>query len=315
MKPVLFTSQRPLDRAENIKAVYDAYDGPKEFAQLDWWRQSPEITSGKYFLMVTDEIPVASPGKVLMINHGISGTKYYGLDQTHRYATQEQCDLIDYVVTQSPDLVHQVAQQQGVRDDQVLVLGMPRTDAYFKPVEKTAKTVYFYAPTYRSAHEVPKIGIDWRKIDNMLQDDEVMLVKPHMLVRTILDDEYEHIFEVPNSEPSTPYIVGCDVLITDFSSIMMDGLVARKPVVLFSKDNSYLESRGMYFKYPDEYSEYFADSEEKLISTIRSAKWNSRMEDRRDFFVPTCDGHSTERVVRLIRRIVYDQDTYCSANF
>ena len=314
MKPVLFTSQRPLNRAENIKAVFEAYDDPKVFAQLDWFRQSAEITSGKYDLMVTDEIPVASPGKVVMINHGISGTKLYGLDQTHRYATQEQCDLINYVITQSPDLISQVAQQQGVEEWQVIPLGMPRTDAYFKPVEKAVKTVYFFAPTYRSAHEASNVDIDWRKIDSLLQDDEVMLVKPHMLTNTTLNGNFKHIFAVSNREPSSPYIVGCNVLVTDFSSIMMDGLVAHKPVVLFSKDNGYLQSRGMYFKYPDEYSCYYADSEEALVSTVRNAKWNTFLEDRRDFFVPTCDGHSTERVVNFIRRVAYDKDTYCSSN-
>ena len=32
-KLTLFSSDRPLDRAENLKAVWDAYDGPKEFMQ------------------------------------------------------------------------------------------------------------------------------------------------------------------------------------------------------------------------------------------------------------------------------------------
>ena len=30
-----FTSRRPLQRAENIKAIYDAYDGKKAFSQMD----------------------------------------------------------------------------------------------------------------------------------------------------------------------------------------------------------------------------------------------------------------------------------------
>lgn len=309
MKPVLFTSQRNLNRAENIRTVFRAYDGPKDFIKLDYWRRSAEIRSGKYDVMVTDEIPAESPGKVILIGHGIAGTKFYGLDQPRPYETRAQAALISYVITQSPALIEQVAKQHGVEPAQVLPLGMARTDAFYNAVKGDGNTgyadkrVYLYAPTYRQKRERTFTTIDWQAIDDRLSDGEVLLVKAHMLSSRILTATYKHIVEIPSTEPSTPYIIDCDVLITDFSSILMDALAARKPVVLFSKDNGYLQSRGMYFEYPAAYSEYYCDSEYHLVDLLRRAEWTHAAEDKRVFFVPTSDGKATSRLIDFIREV------------
>ena len=42
---MIFTSQRPLERAENIKTLFDAYDGEKEFRQMNLSRNGREETS------------------------------------------------------------------------------------------------------------------------------------------------------------------------------------------------------------------------------------------------------------------------------
>ena len=292
MNVVLFASQRPLTRCENLKAVYDAYDGPKLFCQMNWWRLHPDIT--RYSFMVTDEIPAIAGGKVLFIPHGMEGTKTYGLDQPHRYATPEQCSLITYAVCQSKETVKLMAKQLGLDESQVLPLGMPRTDNFVR--KHHVKTVYFYAPTFGTNY-----SIDWRHIDSMLNDNEILIVKPHMLAEKILQAEYKHIFEASNTEPSTPYLMSCDVLITDYSSIMLDGLCARIPTVLYSPNVDYLATRGMYYPYPAGYSYYYASNEEDLIYTIRHAEWKD--EDKRSFFCGACDGHSTDRVIKLIKEM------------
>lgn len=322
MRPVLFTSQRDLSRCENIRTVYEAYDGEKAFVKLNLWRQDPAITSGKYDVMVTDEIPALTPGKVIVIGHGIAGTKLYGLDQPRPYANRNNTRLITYVVTQStePKMLAQVAQQHGVTESQVLPLGMPRTDSYYGKKKGDGgtpygdKVMYLYAPTYRGRSEQSDTPIYWDTIDELLNDNEVLLVKPHMLTKSILDKTYRHIIEIPNSEPSTPYLIDCDVLITDYSSIMQDALVLRRPLVLFTKDNKYLTARGMYFRYPDFYTSYYAVNEYELVTMLRSCVWTDKDEQRRGFFVPTCDGHATERVIKLIKE-VNNADTDSGTDF
>ena len=301
---VVFTSQRPLERAENIKALYDAYNGDKKFVQLNWLRVSPELTS--YKVMVTDEIPHEKKGTIIFITHGIEGAKRYGLDQKKPYATPLECRMIDYAICQSEKTVGLMAKQLGIPEERVLALGMPRTDLYEKKGDRD-KTVYLFAPTYGS-----KIDIDWEKLDGMMRDDEVMIVKPHMISNFFIQDRYKHIFPASQEVPTTPYLQSCNALITDYSSIMLDGLCIRVPVVLWTKDKAYFERKGMYYDYPESFSSYTADTEEGLLETLRNAKWVD--EDKREFFCGACDGHSRERIVALIRKVLYE-DTYCSSNF
>ena len=307
MSMVVFSSQRPIGRAENITALYNAYQGEKKFIQLDWWRHSPEIAGAD--LMVTDEIPAESPGKVIFIQHGMTGSKYYGLDQPRAYATREQTSLITYAITQSEASISLMAKQLALPENRILALGMPRTDQYYGAHKGDGRTgyadkiVYLYAPTYRQRQEEASVSVDFDALDMMLSDDEVLLVKPHMLTPRIISGYYRHIMEVSNKEPSTPYLMDCDALITDYSSIMFDAYVMRRPVVLFSKDNGYLKSRGMYYRYPSDYSGYFADNERDLIKTARAALWSDDDDKRREFFASKCDGHSIERIIKLIDEV------------
>ena len=287
---VLFTSSRPLDRAENIKAVYDAYPGRKKFIQ----KGDTAASSPQFSIMVTDELVNTSPGKCIFISHGMGACKTYGLDQPNRYF---HCpEVITYATASSEDLVPLVASQCGIPESKVIPLGMPRTDAYFDGV--TDDGTYLYAPTFRSGQWIP----DWEKIDRNI--DGHLLAKPHMVTNT-LNAKGEHITEVSNKETSAPYLKKCRTLVTDYSSIMFDAMVLRKPVVLFAKDKEqYLRQRGIYYPYPDMYSDVFCDTEESLCDALPLAKWSDKDEERRLFHAGACDGHSTERVVELIRSLL-----------
>ena len=86
---------------------------------------------------------------------------------------------------------------------------------------------------------------------------------------------------------------------------MFDALVLRKPVILFAKDkNAYLNYRGTYYSYPNDYSQYFFEWESELAEFIGHAEWNDYFEERRQFYCGACDGHSVERTIELIRSVL-----------
>lgn len=308
---VLFTSDRPLERAENIKAVYDAFDGEKDFIQTDPWCYNPEVASSKYRVRVTDEFVCSSPRKTVMIGHGISGGKLFGLDQKYPYFRRANARFLSYVICTSEATRDLVATQCGVSISDVLPLGMPRTDAYFGKRKGDGKTFlakkrsYLYAPTWRSAKEMQMPELDWQLLDSLLEDNEVFVVKPHMITRKILHGKYRHIIEAPSDRPSTPYLIDCDVLITDYSSIMLDAHVLNKPVVLFEKIKGSADMRGMYLKYPDEYSSRYCTNEMNLVEIVRTAFEPLEADKKcREFTASACDGHSSERVTELIGKIL-----------
>lgn len=307
---VLFASSRPLERAENIKAIYDAYNGDKSFTVLNLGRKSMDISSGYYNALVLDEFPSETCGKTILVGHGICGGKLVGLDQPKPFFTKQQAQLLDYVISTSVDTIPLAAKQSGVQESKVLSLGMPRTDAYVGKKKGDGgtflarKRAYLYAPTYRGRNETPLPDIDWGLIDKMLTDDEVLAVKPHMISENFFSGNYKHITLIFGSRPSTPYLIDCDVLVTDYSTIMFDAQLLNKPVVLFDKSTGYLATRGMYFSYPDFYSSRYATSEKELVHLLRSANGLNKTDiDCRDYVASACNGHSTERVIDLIRSL------------
>lgn len=298
---ILFASQRSFNRAENIRALFDAYTGEKEFARLNILRFTNTVDYRVFGLMVTDEMPACTTGKCLMIGHGGNGLKLFGFDQPFPYVHEDERGLITKAVCASEGVRELTAKAYGISVEDVLPLGMPRTDALIKGAKKTTKRTYLYAPTYRTQEEQPHPFIDWEYIDNQLTDNEELIYKPHMMTGDISVNGLKHIKAASAHVPSTDYIINCDVLITDYSSIMFDAMIVGKPVVLFAKDKDhYKKQRGFYFPYPSAYSSRFCDNEKELIDLIRQD--GLRLQDirARRLFVGACDGHSCDRVIELM---------------
>ena len=305
---VLFTSCRPLHRAENIRAVWDAWHGEKIFGQLSSHLLCDELFRSDTDLLVTDEFVAFSPVPTIMIFHNAVGGKSYGLDMERPYVNRETMKFLDYVVTSThdPQMKRLVAKQCGVPEEKVLPLGMPRTDAYFKEWPRLSeKRTYLFAPTFRADNEPRFPDIDWALIDSLLTDDEALLVKPHMVQERLVEGEYKHIAHIYSSLPTTPFLMGSDVVVTDYSSVAFDAHIAGKPVVMFEKDAKFRMFRSMYLPYPDGYAGRYARDEEELVDMMRSANYvTSEDLDCLDKCCSACDGHSTERAIKLMEAIL-----------
>ena len=318
-RPVLFVSNHSLERGENLRAVWDAYDGPKKFVK---GVGSMTHISG-HPVVVCDTLTPYIPRKdfkIVNIGHGITGDKLYGLDEQRPGIDPRALAQNDYVISTSTKTVDMAAGQFGIPADRALPLGMPRTDWYIGKGKGDGGTfmakferAYLYAPTFRGPNDGDRLpNIDWDKLDGLLEDDEILVVKRHYYTkRRLTDGDFAHIAEASYLEPSAPYLMDCDVLITDYSSIMFDAYVLGKPCVLDVTDmDAYLATRGMYFDYPKQYcSRCIAaeGNEEKLLAHLRAACVTGMRHTERsliDKVADMCDGHSSERVCDLIRSLL-----------
>lgn len=303
---VIFTSNHSLERAENLRAVYDAYDGEKEFWCIHPGRPLPDYHSGKYSLRVADELPNDSPGKCLFIGHGMGAGKTYGLDQPNGYFSRP--DLITYAIASSVEMIPLVAGQCGISESQVIPLGMPRTDIFFQKTEKNEGPYkcHLYAPTFRDRNSYTSWYPDWNIVSKQMPKDHRMLVKPHMWTGTILTkSDWDNIETRSSEAPTEPILMAVDTLITDYSSIAFDMYVLRKPVILFAKDKDrYIRERGLYLSYPEMYSPYYFEREEEMCECLGYAEWDDSFEALRTYYTGACDGHSVERTLDVIRSLV-----------
>jgi len=155
---------------------------------------------------------------------------------------------------------------------QVQVLGEPRADVLFQgSVEErvaaakdllapfvgefTSSTVVLYAPTWRDGDPDPGVPseLQWLRIEELCERlDLVLLIRPHPLGV----GEYNHLsprvrLVPPDKQPeSMPLLWGVDVLVTDYSSMLVDYVATGRPLLLLAPDlDSYRASRGLYLDY------------------------------------------------------------------
>jgi len=148
----------------------------------------------------------------------------------------------------------------------VAFVGYPRNSIFFNTQKaeeiatkfelKSYKT-YAYMPTWRGRSNkgieitkyIKEIKPILRKIDGMLNDDEVIFVNFHPIMTGKIEfDEFSHIRPFPNNVDTYEFLNALDVLITDYSSVFFDFSITKKPIILFEYDlDKYLEDRGVYF--------------------------------------------------------------------
>ena len=323
---MIFTSNRPLERAENLKAVWDAYDGEKDFSLMlegGTCHDAEHAEELGYSVIVADEFlqhPIIGKERVkyVHVSHGAAGGKTYGLDQSWKYITPENGAQVDYFISSSVAGVPISARQAGIPEERCLPLGMPRTDKLFglrkgdggTELATRTRRAYLFAPSFRASWwEPPMPKVDWGAVSGMLDDYETLYVKRHMCTEEpIVDGDYPNIVELSPDVPSWPYVVDCDVIATDYSTIIADGYVLGKPAALFCPDwRDYCETRGMYFTYPDEYCSITATDERSLVDAFRCAflfGMGPVEEKARELLAGACDGHSSERVVDLVKGLL-----------
>ena len=148
---------------------------------------------------------------------------------------------------------------------------------------------------------MPDLNLMWRLMPNGMK----LTVKLHPVTGNKVTSVWQNIEVASAWEISTPYLQRAKTVITDYSSIMFDAMVLRKPVILFAQDREeYLAERGIYYQYPDCYSQRYCKREEHLIGFMQTAVWTDFDEERREFFTGACDGHSVERTIELIRSML-----------
>lgn len=112
-----------------------------------------------------------------------------------------------------------------------------------------------YMPTFRGKTDavekdsyVALVKDYLRRMDQQLTDQQILLVKLHPLVQSQLDtDSYQHIRPFPTEYDTYEILNACDVLITDYSSVMYDFAVTGRRILLFAYDmEDYRGHRGMY---------------------------------------------------------------------
>ena len=205
-------------------------------------------------------------------------------------------------------------------DGEILEKGFPRNDLFFnitttrieriKEVLKIPlnKKICLYGPTFRDSLTTEVYNIDLlsvkQELEKRTQEEWIILIRLHPNIKNYSKFYKEHDFIDVTSYPDGQEILAIsDVLITDYSSNMIDFILMDRPVFLYSPDiEEYKKERGLkplYFQLPFPLCH---DNKEliKAIKCFKNSDYLKELSSFRNQYHSFDNGRASEFIVNLI---------------
>lgn len=215
-------------------------------------------------------------------------------------------------------------------DGKILEIGYPRQDPFvnrssdiYKRIRKqyslpTDAKLLLYAPTFRSTKNVESLkcySIDWEKALAALKvrfgGEWFGMIRLHPNITSLSGklDIPEGIIDVSLYNDMQELIVGCDCLITDYSSTIIEAAIANKLGLVYAVDyEDYKNDRDVYFDIKDDLPFPFADNNEQLCNNILSVdmkKYDARVDKfLHETYGIICNGDASRKVCDLIYNVI-----------
>ncbi len=171
-------------------------------------------------------------------------------------------------------------------DGNILECGYPKNDIFFKEnvdiktkikecfnLETNIKII-LYAPTFRSNNDMTSYNINYSKLIKTLEDKTnekwVVLIRLHPnLIGYDNNIQYsDKLINATHYPDMQELVIGCDALISDYSSCMFDSEMMKIPTFIYASDlDEYMKDRGSYFEF-DELPFPVATNNEELMNNI-----------------------------------------------
>ena len=324
----------------NIKCVYDALDLPKSFIAKKNLYKDKEKTREATELIFSSKVVVTDdyvflfrdydkkPGQYyVQLWHATGAGKKFGKDGGPSFPAFDSLYHRDYdLVTVSGEASRVAfASAFNIPVERLQNVGVARTDMYFdeeqlkqireriyeKYPNLAGKQVILYSPTFRDRGSGTKSTfrppIDFAKLSEDLLPNQVLVLTPHpVMTEPIVRGDYDNVLEIRDI-PTGDMMIASDMLITDYSSVMFEYALLRKPMGFFCYDYDDYD-RDFYMDFDNELPGPLLRTQEELTEYLRQDE-HPLMDDFENFYnkyMGACDGHSTERIVALIKEMFYN---------
>lgn len=288
----------------------------------------PKLASSKYVFIndssnVIAQLKIRRGTKIIQTWHGCGALKKFG----YSTGTVDKYYGNEDIVTVSSDetvVVDAFSEAMGLDKKYIYPIGVPRTDVYFKKsyIEKCKelresilagrnKKIILFAPTYRGnvASAKKSNGLNLDLMYKHLGREYIVVTKIHNALKKErpLCRHKDFYYDLSDQWSIAEAIGVCDVLITDYSSLIFEYSLLLKPVVFYAYDlESYTRDRGFYINYQEEMPGPICSSTMEIILEIKNGALDvTKMKNFRDKYMRSCDGHSTGRLLKL----VFDEDS------
>ena len=273
-----------------------------------------EFATSKYVFLVDNFFPLAfmdvSGMKWVQLWHGTGIFKKFGYDllnEDDKKVMESFAPKIDLVSVSGEEVAEIYARNFHMDKSKVKPFGVPRNDFYSdehlsndyinelrKSFEKEypqliGRKLVLYTPTFRENPENNAVFnyLDIEKFIDELSDEYVLAIRLHPNYANFCDEEHpidlealcekHDIIDFTGYKDEQKLLLLSDILIADYSSIMVDYTILKKPIILFAYDlDDYLnKERGFYFDYKEMVPGKIVYDMDELIDSIKEEDFKS----------------------------------------
>lgn len=325
------TNKLPLDflllknelaKSYEIKECYLDFTSTSKLAKLkEVIKFLKLLNQAKFVILRNYYLPASSPylkkKKVIQLWHGCGAFKKFGFDSEDdisKFYLANPCRNYGLVTVSSNYCRKPFAQALNVPLKYVQDLGVSRTDLLFDqdfiqnakskfyqehPMAKNKKIV-LWAPTFRGTAangEIPNLS-DFNQLDQDKAKDVYLIVQLHPKI-----DRNRYIFNLNTSKLSIMELITvCDVLISDYSSVIFEFALLNKPIILYVPDyEDYIKQRGFYLDFQKDLPFYQISSYNKLLELVNMTNYIYNYNEFINFYMKACDTQATKKIINYLK--------------
>ena len=270
---------------------------------------------------------------MIQLWHGTGTIKKFGQDVNQgklKKLEKRANSNITHLIVNSEEMKELYAGAFGIDKALVYPIGLPRTDELLgriRHAEDTGfnsdrdrimksygipkeKKLILYAPTFRdNTDQAPKILEFIHQLRSELPQEYILLLRLHPFIAEEFTARHKELLAIPgvcqtsSEKDLNALLMASDLLITDYSSVIFEYCLRKKPMVFFAYDYQEFsnQGRGFYYDYESFVPGPVAYTVEEVLELI--------IKEDFDFWKPESfieknyaytDGKATERLLAVI---------------
>lgn len=346
---ILFVSSRRTDLTGNIAYVNDVLQqhgakvlfwlepGKTKFIKMSrLFSLAHKLARSKVvvvddFTPVLNEVWLMKRRKLVQLWHACGAFKTFGFSRIGKDGGPNQTSSnhrnYDYAMVSSSEIRRFYAEGFGIDEKNVLSLGVPRTDDFFKEEYKTQiraklyeqypvlkdKKVILFAPTFRgngagSAY-YPFEKFNVKTLLEELGDEYIVIIKHHPFVgekHPVDKSVCGKVLDLSQESEINDLLFVTDLLITDYSSVIFEASLLNIPMLFYAFDlEEYVVTRDFYYPFKNFVPGKIVRNLPQIKEAIRHSDYElEKVDTFKQRFFDDLDGKASERVAEFILQLV-----------